>query len=189
MAFYGRITNNQANASMTFDKIYPNRVTMDANASEDGVFTGRFVLVEYSEADETTLQNWAASEGYTYNTETGIITDAEENTVEPDETDIYTVNYNTDKGTYPKLGRGYDSTVWRKVIAEDGGSYYVMLAELNSVVPSFGVEGEAPSEIPTKPHFDEDSTNVYYNLHVGTPWGFRIKPVVTNATQSSEPET
>lgn len=134
MAFYGRITNNQANTSMTFDKVYPNRVAMDNAASADGVFTGRFVLIEYGS-----------------------------------DTEEYSTNYQADKEKYPNLGRGYDSTVWRKVIASDGTGYYVMLAELNSVVPSFTVEGEAPSTIPTAPHFDEDSTNVLYNLHVGSP--------------------
>ena len=46
MAFYGRATN-ESKTSMTFDRIYPNRVTMDASAATDGVFAGRFVLVEY----------------------------------------------------------------------------------------------------------------------------------------------
>lgn len=46
MAFYGRVTN-ESKTSMTFDRVYPNRATMDASAKNDGVFSGRFVLVEY----------------------------------------------------------------------------------------------------------------------------------------------
>ena len=45
--FYGRLTN-ESKTSMTFDRVYPNRVTMDAHADDDGVFNGRFVLVEYT---------------------------------------------------------------------------------------------------------------------------------------------
>ena len=46
MSFYGNITNiNQT--SFTFDKIYPNRCTMEYNTIGDGVFIGRYVLVEY----------------------------------------------------------------------------------------------------------------------------------------------
>jgi hypothetical protein len=41
-----------------------------------------------------------------------------------------------------------------------------MLAELNSVVPSFGLTIDAPTLNPMTPHFDADSTNVYYKLHV-----------------------
>lgn len=150
MAFYGRINNNQANTSMTFDKVYPNRTEMDKNAADDGVFVGRFVLVEYGDNDEE-----------------------------------YSKNYSIDNETYTKLGRGYDSTVWRKVLPEDGKGYYVMLAELNSVVPTFDIEAEAPGSSsdptkPIKPHFDKDSTNVYYNLHVGTPWGFKVDNIDFN---------
>jgi hypothetical protein len=33
---------------MTFDKIYPNRFTMDEQAKiNDGVYAGRYVLIEY----------------------------------------------------------------------------------------------------------------------------------------------
>jgi hypothetical protein len=32
---------------MTFDKIYPNRFTMDEQAKIDGVYAGRYVLIEY----------------------------------------------------------------------------------------------------------------------------------------------
>lgn len=339
MAFYGRVTN-ESKTSMTFDRIYQNRVDMDNNASTDGVFTGRFVLIDYDrdpskspvspiatiggdynvfdddkvydyyisyyreidenedtfksediQTDQTTNTlmlyhvsmiekaqddggkctitkqgpvsdifneydifkvhmlkhngenpGWPESafeqDGETIPEENcmeriGWVTDYVENDlvdiryfmiapipnnpndyqfldisnlINVDETDdnvYYIRNYNIDKIKYGnKLGRGYDSTVWRKVIAEDGTGYYVMLAELNSVVPTFDITAEAPSSgeahqitedysiyDPIKPHFDEDTTNVYYNLHMGTPWGFKIKPVTTTMNESEEPET
>ena len=82
--------------------------------------------------------------------------------------DNYVINYAIDKINYGN-GRGYDSTVWRKVFSQNGEAKYVMLAELNSVVPTLSVTADAPSDIPLKPHFDEDSTNVYYNLHLQSP--------------------
>lgn len=160
MAFYGRLTN-ESKTSMTFDRVYPNRVTMDAMAESDGVFTGRFVLVEYDAIDETIV----------YDDST-------------DNTEVYNKNYNKDKEVYPKLGRGYDSTVWRKVVTadEEGNphAHYVMLAELNSVVPSFGITALAPSDDPIKPEFGQDSSNIYYNLKLQTPWGFDVAEINYN---------
>lgn len=87
--------------------------------------------------------------------------------------DDYTVNMIIDRNAYG-VSRGYDSTVWQKVY-KNGKDVYVMVAELNSVVPTFGVEADAPTPVPLAPHFDPDSTNVYYRLHVQPSWGFRTK--------------
>jgi len=40
-----------------------------------------------------------------------------------------------------------------------------MIAELNTVVPTFGISSDPPSLLPLNPHWGCDSTNVYYNLH------------------------
>ena len=72
------------------------------------------------------------------------------------------------------IGRGWDSTVWQKVY-ENGIETYVMVAELNSVVPTFEISGDAPTMTPIAPHFDEASTNTYYKLHQQSAWGSRIK--------------
>lgn len=48
MSFYGNISNDNK-TNLTFDRIYPNRKTMDENVEKDGVFVGRFVLVEYDD--------------------------------------------------------------------------------------------------------------------------------------------
>jgi len=49
MGFYGHLSNIQK-TSMTFDRIYPNRATMDDMADGDGVYAGRYVLIEYENA-------------------------------------------------------------------------------------------------------------------------------------------
>ena len=46
MGFYGNLSNS-ARTQLHFDRIYPNRKEMEDNISSDGVFVGRYVLVEY----------------------------------------------------------------------------------------------------------------------------------------------
>ena len=46
MAFYGNVTNT-SKTTFSFDKTYSNRYEMDLNANRDGVFVGRYVLVDY----------------------------------------------------------------------------------------------------------------------------------------------
>lgn len=87
----------------------------------------------------------------------------------------YYDNYLTDLKYYPDSKRGYDSTVWQKIFVDEKEKY-VMIAELNSVVPTFDLTIDAPTTTPIVPHFDADSTNVYYRLHVQPQWGFKVKP-------------
>jgi hypothetical protein len=47
MGFYGNITNVN-NSTFVFDKIYANRKDMELHAEDDGVFVGRYVLVDYN---------------------------------------------------------------------------------------------------------------------------------------------
>ena len=89
-------------------------------------------------------------------------------------TSPYTTNYNIDLAKFDQgQGRGYDSTVWQKVYSE-GKDKYVMIAELNSVVPTFALTEDPPTMVPLTPHFDADSTNVYYKLHWQPQWGLRV---------------
>jgi hypothetical protein len=46
MGFYGNITNTNK-TQFTFDKIYSSRKAMDDNANGDGIYLGRYVLIEY----------------------------------------------------------------------------------------------------------------------------------------------
>ncbi len=87
--------------------------------------------------------------------------------------DNYVANFSIDRNRYG-VSRGYDSTVWQKVY-NGTSSKYVMVAELNSVVPTFDVTADAPTMTPVLPHFDADSTNIYYRLHMQPAWGFRVK--------------
>jgi hypothetical protein len=60
-----------------------------------------------------------------------------------------------------------------------------MIAELNSVVPTFDLAVDAPTMTPIAPHFDTDSTNVYYKLHVQPQWGFRVAEANPNEKSDS----
>lgn len=225
MGFYGNITNINK-TQFTFDKIYPNRVTMDKEANRDGIYVGRYVLVDYdkgSNYQEKYQRVYTNDEIHFYFTEdlteesqaryledenrrdpvshlyyisknqivyvifqnkikyyicdgeiqgTGL-PDFIEITNNFEDKDIYLQNYFEDKNKYPDMGRGYDSTVWQKVYV-DGKEKYAMIAELNSVVPTFDVTVDAPTINPIQPHFDIDSTDVYYKLHLQPSWGFRV---------------
>lgn len=89
----------------------------------------------------------------------------------------YAYNYALDISRYGN-SRGYDSTVWQKVYVNENGKTkekWVMIAELNSVVPTFDISADAPSIVPITPHFDANSTNVYYKLHWQPQWGLKVK--------------
>ena len=224
--FYGTTTSS-AKTNLTFDKTYPNRATMDQECKNgDGVYAGRYVLVEYginnspkafyfrvedekpykfynalpiNSATEITKFEEKALYGVyvvdsknvtdyptTYELHIGLKTGDTVN-LQRVSTGIsgnidYAGNYLVDKKIYgggetfetPSSFRGYDSTVWQKTYNNDGTAQYVMIAELNSIVPTFNIKVDAPSEKPIAPHFDVNNTNVYYDLHLQPSWGFRV---------------
>lgn len=233
MGFYGNITSTNK-TQFTFDKIYPNRKTMDkaleiyategdTSAPGDGVFIGRFVLVDYEDGNlipstyypifkqtieetnvfyadssfETIMTTDLCKKNQVFQYQSGSTFElwratGESATIKIDETEVqyatfvkieqdekgdpvekYLFNYNEDMELYG-AGRGYDGTVWQKVFAE-GKEKYVMVAELNSVVPTFKVTADAPTMNPLPPHFDKQSNNVAYWLHVQPQWGMRVK--------------
>lgn len=284
MGFYGNITNT-SNTTFSFDRIYPNRLSMDANANNDGIFIGRYVLVEYDQdaaypnvflkdnqyysspnAEALTRVRFLSGERYDYipttdeypikgkqyyikiedsyipadiKTDTKfedleityyekvesvdgvyeeeivqvqeISTDDKGHTIyinigfyecngfvtensikyatfkkitkDPTAKSNYIQNFAIDEkhqdAEQQKSFKGYDSTVWVKssIVNESGTliTKYVNIADLNSVVPTFDIAADAPTMEPITPHFDADSTNVYYKLHVQTPFGFRVK--------------
>jgi len=242
MGFYGNITNT-SRTQFQFDRVYTSRKQMDDSASEDGIYAGRYVLVNYEEdgasdyylhAYKITTEN-GFQFGSSWNGEQltrfrwvervtqadpnndvlfqyqviAIPPDHIHNVADPNQTewefwrveghadvevasetpggeptivqyatfveyaDVYSLNYNIDVTEY-STSRGYDSTVWQKVY-QDGQDKYVMVAELNTIVPTFDIEADAPKMIPLTPHFDADSTNVYYKLHWSPSWGFRVR--------------
>ena len=232
MGFYGNITNT-SRTQFQFDKTYPNRATMDNYVNVDGVFIGRYVLVEYdtqfgadwctiafqktidgvlhfySDKNATPATELFYGEGnlkvdryiripgvYTIpGTETTVVHNLDDSKQKLDilyriqsgstgelikvtplkelQGVPYNDNYTIDAERYGP-SRGYDSTVWQKVFT-DGTERYVMVAELNTVVPTFDITADAPTSSPLIPHFDGDSSNVYYKVHWQPSWGFRLK--------------
>lgn len=244
MSFYGNISN-AGKTQMSFDRVYPNRKIMEENAPMDGVFVGRFVLVEYDDntySHRTGYINFLPAKDeelngkYTVYTNTectipfkltesnddgygliqGDLIVAEHNNFyyyfqcngktnsengsayfnyvmssseffDKGVTD-YTINYNEDK-EYAKKQKypfttGWDSTVWRKTF-KNGKEQYQMIASLSSVTPKFTLTAEAPTIIPTAPHFGINSTNINYDLHYQPNWGLRVK----RAAEDEESDT
>ena len=220
MGFYGNITNT-ARTQFQFDRIYSSRIEMDTQKFQDGIFAGRYVLVEYDKdlRLDTFLRVVFDEAGNAYNQEIEAkpvikVSDMKKranpyvyvadknidpslgiaakncvfyvwtNTEASDSVNAtfkeavksennYTINYKLDTEKYGE-GRGYDSTVWQKMYI-DNIEKYVMIAELNTVVPTFTVSADAPTMAPITPHFDTASTDVYYKLHYQPQWGFRLK--------------
>ena len=268
MGFYGNISN-VGRTNMVFDRIYSSRQAMDANAAKDGVYAGRYVLVEYDQDNkkDTHIQFYLKSssfnadgsinisnsticysdrecskvlsikarEGYFFKNNkieyaasgskddsSGKITSLTGKdlidsyllfTIEGADINArreryeevkhilyyqkdsstfvscqnedysssrtyytkksgYQTNYLTDFDTYTET---YDSTVWMKQYDNNGIPKYINIASLNTVTPTFDIRAEAPSDDPKAPDFDEDRTNLHYDLHITTPWGFKIK--------------
>ena len=207
MGFYGNITN-VSRTQFQFDKIYSNRKAMEQAKITDGIYLGRYVLVEYDDAgldgmkqvyikdnkfytapsydDSTRLNNNNTvenevvyyihpSEGYLFYKRTSTENNgeaAEFSQITNGSETAYVRNFNIDKEAYG-AGRGYDSTVWQKVYSDEQ-ERYVMIAELNTVVPTFAIAADAPTMTPVTPHFDTQSTDVYYKLHMQNPWIVRV---------------
>lgn len=221
MGFYGNITNT-SKTQFQFDRTYPNRATMEANLTTDGIYAGRYVLIEYdtdlSKTLDTFMRVYFNDNGVAYTApdlsyisrlnkkdiglgdivftsndyvlgQPLVPTDCifwkctsilDENSNEPatfarvvSSESNYVMNFNIDTAKYGE-SRGYDSTVWQKVYINNMEKY-VQIAELNSVVPTFDISADAPTVYPIQPHFDINSTNVYYKLHWQPQWGFRAK--------------
>lgn len=254
MGFYGNISN-LGKTNMTFDKIYSNRLFMDSQADSDGVYLGRYALVEYSQthfedtfisfylddkgnkkanADLSVDLQLVKNKGYAERSSDGayqnkfylcqekngvleltllknlscysliIIENAEEFNKQKQDLFIkdmtsnsfisclnqdysaekdyyilrnnYALNYDIDLAVYNET---YDSTVWIKQYENDKAKYF-NIAELNSAVPTFQLFAEAPQEMPIAPFFSADSNNLHYNLHVGSPWGFKTGTLYYN---------
>lgn len=220
MGFYGNITNT-SKTQFQFDRTYPNRATMEANLATDGIYTGRYVLIEYDTDLSKTLDTFMRvyiSNGMAYTAsdfssvsrlnkkdigfgdivftsndyvpgQPLVPTDCifwkctsilDKNSNEPatfarvvSSESNYVMNFNIDTAKYGE-SRGYDSTVWQKVYVNNMEKY-VQIAELNSVVPTFDISADAPTQSPLTPHFDTNSTNVYYKLHWQPTWGLRVR--------------
>lgn len=230
MGFYGSVTNT-SKANLQFDRKYSNRFQMEASCSSDGVYAGRYVLVEYDlKWDNTNLTNdqftmlyykadedkystspdgsipfspkedviyrvvevvqWGENDNLHYYSNKYYIGTKNESTgaielvLASNSSEAYITNFNIDTKYY-QSGKGWDSTVWTKVFNPDGIPKYVLVAELNTVVPTFKISVDAPTEIPQSPHFDEGNTNLLYTIHLQPQWGFQIKEAETSYSDST----
>lgn len=203
--FYGNITDT-SKTTFSFDYIYTTRMEMDEKASSDGVFLGRYVLIDY---DEAPIKGYAKIENnivkHFYKTpdftgrplegQDGKIYEDLGNTVDGSGTKFYkyiassaiynplntneSVYYNRFSADVNKYGRGFDSTVWVKRYDEQANNYkYAMIAELNAVVPTLHMVVDSPNTVPTTPYFDRDTTNIDYYLHMQGNYGNKIKTIV-----------
>jgi len=196
MGFYGKIANSNKTA-FSFDITYQTRQYMDEMAQSDGVFIGRYVLVEYDEPPITGYFN-----GTDFYTSPSFDTSIIEAKIQPREGAVYQdlMRYNSVSSFYRwdgeryvaldsstgyaacfntdviRYGRGYDSTAWMKTWDTTNQRYrYVLVAELNTIVPTFSIIADQPANKPTAPYFDKDSSSVNYFLHIQTAWQSSIR--------------
>ena len=227
-SYFGNIQNAER-TQLRFDKIYSSRKAMeDALAEGDGVFIGRFVLVEYDDNTtprrygylERNIESISTEEEYILYMDSSRqnpykLTESDKNgygvfpndlfyaelglyfhyfrcinKTTPDGKALfksiyasysdenltdYELNYKHDKDAYPKMpDHGYDATIWRKTL-KAGKETYQLIANLNSEIPSFYIEEDAPSINPIAPHFAPISTNKSLYLHLPANWGLKIK--------------
>ena len=83
-------------------------------------------------------------------------------------------NWNIDKNIAEWGNRTFDSTVWQKVFVGNNEKY-ILVADLNTIKPTFTFTADAPTVTPVPIHYDPCNTNTNYNIHMQTPWGLRIK--------------
>lgn len=118
---------------------------MDSNISTDGVYTGRYVLIEYGER-------------YSVNPQTH----------ERVENQLYVNNVNNDISHY---GNTYDSTVWQKVFTTYTDQLtnnttfhekYIMVAELNALVPKLELIEDPSATLKTAGGGSDELSPLYY---------------------------
>ena len=132
MSLYGNIKKVDSSV-FQFDKIYPNRAELEDNEENDGVYTGRYVLIEYGQRwiDVQLEPNENTEYGDTYATINGI---------RVKERLEYRTNANKD---LTRFGAIYDSTVWQKIYFQ-GQDKYIMVAELNAIAPKLDMQQHDP---------------------------------------------
>lgn len=138
MSFYGN--PKRVNSSpFIFDRIYPNRKTMETHCADDNIYVGRYVLVKYTTKFEDAGNINSKLETFDKYTESnGVKTVSEK----------YQNNATADLNEY---GDTYDATIWQKVYtsaaSEDGSAKkdkYILIAEGNAAVPRLELEVTSP---------------------------------------------
>lgn len=176
--FFGRIINNELEINMDAIRDQLKALITD-NPDEDPDIEVTKIYFVIPPEDNYILNNelcfFKIYKNETFNYKDKVCYKVE---VLMDEENFYTINLSIDKQNY-STSKGYDSTVWQKVI-EDGRERYIKVAELNTVVPKFILSTDAPQEIQIPPHLGQKSTNIDYDIHWANNWGFRIKAANQN---------
>ena len=72
MGFYGNITNT-SRTQFQFDRIYSSRVEMDNNKFQDGIYAGRYILIEYDQSADLSLDTFLPVEIFSVNEDNTVI--------------------------------------------------------------------------------------------------------------------
>jgi hypothetical protein len=73
-------------------------------------------------------------------------------------------------------GIDYDSTIWKKTSTQQkDGTYYIKIADLNSINPTFNIESLDPVDEPGNIEMAYKESNNSYTIKMPKPWGFAIK--------------
>ena len=146
MSLYGTVAK-VGSSSFQFDRVYSSRKAMDdaVKNKSDGVYAGRYILIEYGERYTKTP---GPGDSLAYETE---------ETHEPVyEKLAFKTSVEDDLSTY---GTVYDSTVWQKIFATQlegaQAEKYIMVAELNGHTPPINATLDMPLTYKTAPENSE----------------------------------
>lgn len=103
---------------------------------------------------------------------------------------LYPIHYAQDRANYETIDQqasyqGYDGTIWMKTYVEDNSKYkekYIYIGSLNASMPALRVTPEAPEDGFRLPHLNVTDSDTY-DLHITTPYGFRVGNVVPELVQ------
>ena len=150
--FYGSNIINDNFNNYQFEKIYPNRKSMDDNTLSDDVSLNGYVLIEY-----------------TY---------GEEGTTNKDE--VYKKNAQIDLDNYN--GQNFDNTIWIKKMTNDGLKYLnIGIVNTTIPKFELRIDSPMELNSSDQgPYFDADSTDLVQYLHVQAPWRFELGNIELN---------
>lgn len=103
---------------------------------------------------------------------------------------LYPIHYAQDRANYETIdqqasSQGYDGTIWMKTYVEDNSKYkekYIYIGSLNASMPALKVTPEVPEGGFRLPHLNVTDSDTY-DLHITTPYGFRVGNVVPELVQ------
>lgn len=146
MSLYGNVKRIAA-STFQFDRIYGSRKEMENACSFDGVYAGRYVLVNYGYGtyyfkddqgnpiyDSNGNPRTQFYPGDRYVKVGNAVVENGNGGAIQEENPLYKEQKELDMREY---GAVYDSTVWQKIYGPASGEKYIMVAELNALAPKF----------------------------------------------------